>query len=155
MHFIQSHAEMSLYPSSQQFKLDRVLFLAPHFTYLQNEDSNPICRTILRMRRHEICIAPSQSAEHVKVILNMWAVPWPVWLSFSEHPPITKRLWVQFLVQAPAWVAGQIPSPAMYNPWSRTYNPWSGHVGEATNQYFSHPVSLSLKAMKKMSLGKD
>ena len=36
--------------------------------------------------------------------------PWPVWLSKMSAGLLTKRLLVQFLVRAHAWVAGQVLS---------------------------------------------
>ena len=80
-------------------------------------------------------------------------MPWPVWLSWLEHRPVTERLRVQFPVKACIWVAGSIPSLGPNNP-------RLGCEQKATGRCFSLEwmfLSLlsSLKAMKKMSLGED
>ena len=42
--------------------------------------------------------------------------PWPVWLSWLEHCPMTKGLQVLFLVRAHVWMAGLIPSLGAHDP---------------------------------------
>ena len=59
--------------------------------------------------------------------------PWPVWLRWLGVIMQNKRLPVQFLVRAHAWVAGSAPDWGTY----------------ATNLYFSPSLSLSLPISKK------
>ena len=67
-------------------------------------------------------------------------VPQSVWLSWLERQPVTKRLQVQFPARAHTWVLGLILG-----------------LGVDRRQPIDVSLSpfLSLKAMKKMSLGED
>ena len=93
-------------------------------------------------------------------------MPWPVWLCWLEHHPVTKMLQVRFLVRAHAWVAGLIPGPG-----AKVHNPQSGHVIAGSGMYGMQPVCASLlrlclslclslfpplsKVNEKRSLGED
>ena len=58
------------------------------------------------------------------------------WLRWLERHPVTEGLRVQFPVRAHTYVAGLVPSPDMYDP-------WSGPIWKATNRCFSLSLSLS------------
>ena len=73
-----------------------------------------------------------------KVLRKYWSFPWPLWLSWLEHHPVTERLWVWFLVWADKWGMGLIPSLGAWSPAQAHTTPGPGAYGSNWLMLLSH-----------------
>ena len=98
---------------------------------------------LLTTRKIEFCRGgKSEQGVYIVGDKNCIVLPWPVWLSWLEHLPTTKKAWVWFLVEAHTYLGGGFdPRPGRNRRQS---------IGASlTSTFLSSPSSLSKSNEKK------